>query len=62
MVAAMRQNMNGIKMEMNFLSYAQSNQVKSFINSSYPINVKTAEPIGPKFFVGLHGTTGKVYE
>ena len=28
----------------------------------YPINVKTAEPIGPKFFVGHHMTTGKVYE
>jgi len=28
----------------------------------YPINVKTAEPIGPKFFVGHHMITGKVYE
>ena len=28
----------------------------------YPINVKTAEPIGPKFFVGHLGTPGKVYE
>jgi len=28
----------------------------------YPINVKTAEPIGPKFFVGHPGTPGKVYE
>ena len=28
----------------------------------YPINVKTAEPIGPKFFVAHHVTTGKVYE
>ena len=28
----------------------------------YPINVKTAEPIGPKFFVGHHVTTWKVYE
>jgi len=28
----------------------------------YPINVKTAEPSGPKFFVGHHVTTGKVYE
>ena len=28
----------------------------------YPINVKTAEPIGPKFFMGHHVTTGKVYE
>ena len=28
----------------------------------YPVNVKTAEPIGPKFFVGHHMTTGKVYE
>ena len=26
----------------------------------YPINVKTAEPIGPKFFVGHLGTPGKV--
>ena len=25
----------------------------------YPINVKTAEPNGPKFFVGHHVTTGK---
>ena len=28
----------------------------------YPINVKTAEPIGPNFFVGHLGTLGKVYE
>ena len=28
----------------------------------YPINVKRAEPIGPKFFVGHDVTTGKVYE
>ena len=28
----------------------------------YPINVKTAETIGPKFFVGHHMTTGKVYQ
>ena len=28
----------------------------------YPINVKTAEPIGPNFFVGHHVNTGKVYE
>ena len=27
----------------------------------YPINVKTAEPIGPKFFVGHQVTPGKVY-
>ena len=27
-----------------------------------PINVKTAEPIGPKFFVGHHVSPGKVYE
>ena len=27
----------------------------------YPINVKTAEPIGPKYFVGHHVTPGKVY-
>ena len=28
----------------------------------YQINVKTAEPIGPKFFVGHLGTPGKVYK
>ena len=28
----------------------------------YPINVKTVELIGPKFFVGHQMTTGKVYE
>ena len=28
----------------------------------YPINVITAEPISPKFFVGHLGTPGKVYE
>ena len=28
----------------------------------YPINVKTAEPIGPKFVVGPQGAPGKVYE
>ena len=28
----------------------------------YPINVKTAEPIRPKFFVGHHVTPWKVYE
>ena len=28
----------------------------------YSINVRTAEPIGPKFFVGHHVTTKKVYE
>ena len=28
----------------------------------YLINVKTAEPIGPKFFVGHHVIPGKVYE
>ena len=27
----------------------------------YPINVKTAEPIGPKFFVGSRVTPQKVY-
>ena len=27
----------------------------------YPTNVKTAEPIGPKFCVGPHLTPGKVY-
>ena len=27
----------------------------------YPINVETAEPIGPKFFVGSRVTPGKVY-
>ena len=28
----------------------------------YPINVKTAKPIQPKFFLGPHMTPGKVYE
>ena len=28
----------------------------------YPINVKTAEPIGPKFFVAPCVIPGKVYE
>ena len=28
----------------------------------YPINVKTAEPIGPKFFVGSSVTPGQGYE
>ena len=28
----------------------------------YPINVKTAEPIAPKFCVGPHVTPGEVYE
>ena len=28
----------------------------------YPINVKTAEPIGPKFGAGPRMTPGKVYE
>ena len=28
----------------------------------YPINVKTAEPIRPKFCVGPHVSPGKVYE
>ena len=28
----------------------------------YPINVKTAEPIGPNLCVGPHVTSGKVYE
>ena len=27
----------------------------------YPINVKTAAPIGPKFLVGPHVSLGKVY-
>ena len=28
----------------------------------HPINVKTAEPIGPKFCVGPHVTPGKAHE
>ena len=28
----------------------------------YPVNVKTAEPIRPEFFVGLHIFPRKVYE
>ena len=30
--------------------------------SLYPINVKTAEPIGPKFCVGPQMTPGKIYD
>jgi len=47
---------------------SNSNKLKLYINLAclfvclYPINVKTAEPIGPKFFVGPLGTPGKVYE
>ena len=59
---------------LNFIRYKQtSNQIYNlYINLAclsgclfvclYPINVKTAEPIGPKFFMGHHVTTGKVYE
>ena len=32
------------------------------LSVSYTINVKTAEAIGPNFFVGHYVTTGKVYE
>ena len=32
-----------------------------FVCLLYSIDVKTAEPIGPKFFVGHHMTQGKVY-
>ena len=48
-----------------FLKYCATRWVALFVYLSvclYPINVKTAEPIWPKFFVGHHVTTGKVYE
>ena len=52
--------------------FRDDNSMRNILNSTYyifclfvclyPINVKTAEPIGPKFFVGHLGTPGKVYE
>ena len=61
--------------EFIHLVSSESNEVKKsknniyqYINLAcllvclYPINVKTAEPIGSKFFVGHLGTPGKVYE
>ena len=48
-----------------FLVYLYINLASLFVCLSvflYPIHVKTAEPMGPKFFVGHLGTPGKVYE
>ena len=46
----------------NFLFSLKSVNKYSLSVCLCPINVKTAEPIGPKFFVGPHVTPGKVYE
>ena len=63
-----------VKMEVHrilmydFELYMFSKNYNLYINLAclfvclYPINVKTDKPIGPKFFVGHHVTTGKVYE
>ena len=54
--------------KIGFFSLVESECLHLSINLAclfvclYPINVKTAEPIGPKFFVGHRVTTGKVYE
>ena len=53
---------------MNVWNYYWQTRLNQYINLAclsvclYPINVKTAEPIGPKTFVGPHGAPGKVYE
>ena len=41
---------------------SRENFRQSWVPNKRPINVKTAEPIRPKFFVGHHVTPGKVYE
>ena len=52
---------------VNILNILENILVNLYINLAclfvclYPINVKTAEPIGPKFFVGPHVALGKVY-
>ena len=66
-------NMNMFKIITKYLSFGKHLwQAYLYINLAclsvlvsvclYPINVKTVEPIGPKFFVEHHVTTGKVYE
>ena len=50
-----------VKNTVNDLIYLYINLVCLSV-CLYPINVKTAEPIGPNFFVGHLGTPGKVYE
>ena len=49
------------KDSQNNFSYLNINLACLFV-CLYPINVKTAEPIEPNFFVGHLGTPGKVYE
>ena len=43
-----------------FVIYVYTLLVCLFDVGLYPINVKTAEPIGPKFFVGARVTQRKV--
>ena len=45
-----------------FLSNKRQNGYACLSVCFYPINVKTAEPIGTKFCVGPHVVPGKVYE
>ena len=52
---------NTTKYEAFFYIYIYALHVCLFVCLS-PINVKTAELIGPKFFVGPYVTRGKVYE
>ena len=56
--------MEPIEIESNYsdLSIYKFGLSVCLIVCLYPINVKTDEPIGPKFFVGHLGTPGKVYE
>ena len=58
-------NMKPFKISFLTYSHLYINLACLFVCLSvclYPTNVKTAEPIGPKFFVGHLGTPGMVYE
>ena len=50
-----------IKFSSQYIPVNQNINLACLSVCLYPINVKTAEPIGPKFFVGHHVTTGKVF-
>ena len=39
--------------------FVQTNEIYILFVGLYPINVKTAEPIGPKLVVASHKTPGK---
>ena len=51
-----------IKLIIKYASYNLHINLACLSVCLYPINVKTADPIVPKFFMGHHVTTGKVYE